>query len=150
MKSKPNIRPAEQTDLKFVLAIEQQSFGNEAFGKRQFDHLAKSLTSHFFVVDIGSIIAGYLILLTRCNSKVIRIYSVAVNPEFRGQGIGDMLISHTKSFAARMGYSTISLEVSQANSTAISLYSKYGFKEVGQKPNYYGKGKHALVMRLTV
>lgn len=50
-----------------------------------------------------------------------------VNPEFRGKGIADLLISAIKNLAISKGHSRIVLSVSPNNSRAVSLYSRHGF-----------------------
>lgn len=149
MSTKLTIRPVTANDLVSIFEIETQSFGTESFNRRQFRYLAKSLTCHFVVADIDNQIGGYLILTTRRNSKVLRIYSIATNPKFRGQGIGEKLMNYTKDFASSNGYNTLSLEVKETNNVAITLYQKKGFTTKGKKMNYYGQGENALVMRLT-
>ncbi len=149
MEQNITIRPVEPNDLTSVLEIEQLSFGNEAFNRRQFRHLAKSPTCHFAVAEIENQIGGYLILTTRRKSKVLRIYSIATKPRFRGQGIGEKLMNYTKVFAANQLFDTISLEVKESNAAAIALYQKMGFVSTGKKMDYYGQGENALVMRFT-
>jgi ribosomal-protein-alanine acetyltransferase len=148
MKPAILIRSVTANDLRTIFEIENQSFGNEAFNKRQFKYLAKSPTSHFVVAEIENQIGGYLILTTRRNSKLLRIYSLATNPNFRGMGIGEKLMNYTKDFAAKQLFDTISLEVKESNSAAITLYQKMGFVSTGKKMDYYGQGQHALVMQL--
>lgn len=149
MSANLTIRPVIANDLASIFEIENQSFGVEAFKKRQFKYLAKSPTCHFVVADIDRKIGGYLILVTRRNSKTLRIYSIATNPTYRGQGIGEKLMNYTKNFASNNGYNALSLEVKETNLAAIALYQKMGFASIGKKMNYYGEGENALVMRLS-
>ena len=41
------------------------------------------------------------------------------------------------------------LEVRRDNDPAISLYRRFGFETISQRPNYYGGGVDALVMSVT-
>ncbi len=64
------------------------------------------------------------------------IYNVAVDKEYRGNGLGYLLL---KLFEAEV-YSPkteISLEVRKSNIPAIKLYEKAGFKRVGERKNFY-------------
>ncbi|NHB70316.1 ribosomal protein S18-alanine N-acetyltransferase [Perlabentimonas gracilis] len=149
MSTKLTIRPVTANDLVSIFEIETQSFGTESFNRRQFRYLAKSPTCHFVVADIDNQIGGYLILTTRRNSKVLRIYSIATKPRFRGLGIGEKLMNYTKDFARINAYNAISLEVKEANTVAITLYQKMGFTSISKKMDYYDEGENALVMRLT-
>jgi ribosomal protein S18 acetylase RimI-like enzyme len=55
--------------------------------------------------------------------------SIAVFPEYRGQGIGTQLLTHL--FASVCGQSSISLSVSAKN-PAVKLYNCFGFKVVSR------------------
>jgi ribosomal protein S18 acetylase RimI-like enzyme len=55
--------------------------------------------------------------------------SIAVFPEYRGQGIGTQLLTHL--LASVCGQSSVSLSVS-ANNPAVRLYERFGFKVVSR------------------
>ena len=55
--------------------------------------------------------------------------SIAVLPEYRGQGVGTQLLIHL--FASACGQSSISLSVSADNS-ALRLYERFGFEVVSK------------------
>lgn len=48
-------------------------------------------------------------------------------------------MEHIINFCIEKKIKQINLEVSSNNTTAISLYQNYGFKEVGLRKKYYGK-----------
>lgn len=150
MISRPSIRVAEQNDLKSIVEIENQSFAVEAFNARQFKYLLKTTTSYFFVATIDSVIAGYGIILWRRNSKIMRIYSIAVAKEFRGKGVAHCILQEAKRFAKERNLMTLSLEVRADNSRAILIYQEEGFSTFGQKQHYYGQDEHALLMKHSI
>ena len=150
MGSAVTIRTAEAKDITSVFDIESKSFGNEAFNLRQFRYLVKSPSCLFQVAVIDDQIAGYLISLIRKNSKQLRMYSLAVSNDFRGQGIAQKLIDYIKQVARSNGYVFVTLEVREHNRLAITLYQKNGFVQVAFRPNYYAQGEHALVMRCPI
>lgn len=147
MNNRLYIRIAELQDLKSILEIERQSFAHEAFNARQFKYLLTAATSCFFVVTMDNLIAGYAILLWRKNSKLMRIYSIAVAKEFRGKGVAHNMLQEAKRFAKVKKRAALSLEVSADNARAIFIYHNEGFITTGQKQHYYGQNKHALVMK---
>jgi ribosomal protein S18 acetylase RimI-like enzyme len=55
--------------------------------------------------------------------------SIAVLPEYRGQGVGTQLL--TRLFASAYGQSSISLSVSADNS-ALRLYERFGFEVISK------------------
>jgi ribosomal-protein-alanine N-acetyltransferase len=61
---------------------------------------------------------------------------LAVDPAWRGRGIGNALLSSSLSTARRRGITSMNLEVRATNS-AIKLYEKFGFEYVHRRPGYY-------------
>ena len=150
MGSTVTIRTAEAKDIKSIFDIESKSFGNEAFNLRQFKYLVKSPSSLFQVALVDNQVAGYLVSLIRKNSKQLRMYSLAVNEDFRGQGIAQKLIDYIKQVARDNGYVFVTLEVREHNQLAIELYKKNGFVQIAFRLNYYALGEHALIMRCPI
>lgn len=144
------LREASVSDLDEILTIENQSFKSEAFNRRQFTYLIKSQGCVFQVALHNGKIAGYLMLLKRKNSGLLRIYSIAVSPHHRGLGIAQMLIDATKNIARENGFRVVSLEVNEKNEPAIRLYQKNGFMVTAKRLHYYSPGEHALVMRIII
>ena len=74
--------------------------------------------------------------------------NLAVQPEYRRQGIGEKLVSVLITALAQQSVSSLTLEVRASNAPAISLYEKLGFVQVGRRPNYYRNPKEdALILR---
>ncbi len=75
------------------------------------------------------------------------ITSIAVRELRRRQGIGELLFISAIDLATELNARIITLEVRVSNTTAQSLYYKYGFNQVGQRHNYYIEDREdALVM----
>ena len=53
--------------------------------------------------------------------------------EFRGQGVGEALLTAVTDAALAFGFSRLELEVFGNNSAAIGLYEKHGFEVEGLK-----------------
>jgi ribosomal protein S18 acetylase RimI-like enzyme len=56
------------------------------------------------------------------------IYDIFVAEEYRGKGIGKILIEKAETYCREKGYPRILLMVSAENQPAIRLYTKTGFK----------------------
>ena len=83
-------------------------------------------------------IGGYLIIDT------VYINNIAVLPSHRKNGIGNLLL---EDFLKKCGSNTVTLEVRVSNYPAISLYEKFGFKNVGIRKGFYEKPKEdAIIM----
>ena len=57
--------------------------------------------------------------------------------EFRGRGLGEMLLIATIDIARELKASLITLEVRASNVAAQKLYGKYGFAQAGLRRGYY-------------
>ena len=76
------------------------------------------------------------------------VMNVAVDPEFRRQGVGEGLMVALMDALRAKGMESLTLEVRASNSPAIALYDRLGFTEVGRRPNYYTDPREdALIMR---
>ena len=74
--------------------------------------------------------------------------NVAVHPDFRRQGIGERLILDLIDQLNQRGNHSLTLEVRASNVSAIGLYRKLGFEQVGLRKNYYRNPKEdALILR---
>ena len=74
------------------------------------------------------------------------ISNVAVDPDFRRNGIADALIAHLLSLCREHALSFVTLEVRAGNVPAISLYEKHGFTRVGLRKNYYDRPKEDAIL----
>jgi ribosomal-protein-alanine N-acetyltransferase len=65
------------------------------------------------------------------------ITNIAVRESYRRQGMGELLLIALIDLALELGAHLMTLEVRASNTTAQSLYAKYGFIEVGLRRGYY-------------
>jgi ribosomal protein S18 acetylase RimI-like enzyme len=106
-----------------------------------FEKLSKKDTSKILVAeDENHAFLGYLFVGEGSNMMTgLRhgyIYDIFVNEEFRGKGIGRILLEKAESYCREKRYSRILLMVSTSNEPAIRLYDKMGFKA---EQTYMGK-----------
>lgn len=75
------------------------------------------------------------------------ITTIAVAPEYRGRGIGELLLNGLIDQALALNADMLTLEVRASNIVAQQLYLKYGFRPAGTRPRYYtDNGEDALIM----
>lgn len=75
------------------------------------------------------------------------ITTICVADRFRGQGLGELLLSHIMDHAIRVGARRVTLEVRVSNHVAQALYKKYGFTGEGVRRRYYSdNNEDALIM----
>jgi len=78
------------------------------------------------------------------------ICTLAVHPNWRGHGLGELLLVHLIDQASQMNAAVLTLEVRATNLAAQRLYGKYGFRRVGRRIGYYtDTGEDALIMTTT-
>jgi [ribosomal protein S18]-alanine N-acetyltransferase len=65
------------------------------------------------------------------------ITTIAVRTEWRGRGLGELLLASLIEAAQDIGAIRVTLEVRVSNDIAQSLYRKYGFQTEGLRPRYY-------------
>ena len=74
--------------------------------------------------------------------------NVAVHPDHRNQGIATALIVGLVEELRRQGSHCLTLEVRASNETAIRVYERLGFTELGRRKNYYRNPREdALILR---
>lgn len=138
---------ANPTDLSDLLALERACFSEDAFNPRQFRHLLHSPTATILLHKVNQQLAGMLILLFRKHCNHARIYSIAVHPNFRNQGIGQTLMQRAEQTTRARGLNRIQLEVRKSNTQAQLLYQKNGYSTISNKDNYYPNGESAIVFQ---
>ena len=75
------------------------------------------------------------------------ITTIAVAPEYRGRGIGELALNGLIDQAMALDADMLTLEVRVSNLVAQQLYLKYGFRPAGTRPRYYtDNSEDALIM----
>jgi [ribosomal protein S18]-alanine N-acetyltransferase len=88
-----------------------------------------------FKVEPKALIVGYggfWIVLDEAH-----ISTIASDEQWRGRGIGELMLLAMIERSIELGAHEVTLEVRVTNRVAQSLYRKYGFEVVGQRPSYY-------------
>lgn len=79
-------------------------------------------------------VAGTVALIEIGNGE-FELAKMAVDPEFRGYGIGEQLMNGCVEYSNRAGKRSIILESNTRQIAALALYRKAGFKEIPMDPN---------------
>ena len=142
-----HLRQAKAGDIPAILEIEQECFQEDSFSREQFVYLICRSKGTFYVVVEQERVIAYVSLLFHAGTRYLRIYSIAVHPDYRGRGLGQVLMDQTIQTAGECKAAKITLEVKVTNTSAIGLYMKNGFIPVGIKPCYYHDGSDAIYMQ---
>jgi ribosomal protein S18 acetylase RimI-like enzyme len=78
--------------------------------------------------------------------KVFELLAIAVEPDKRHKGIGQMLMKAVEDKASEWQGERIVLHTAEENLPARSLFTKNGFVPRGLKKDFYPAGQDALVM----
>jgi len=141
----PSYRYMTLLDLDDIMVIEHQSFtlpwSKEAF----YRELTENPYAYYIVADIDGTAIGYggvWIVIDEAH-----ITNIAVLTEYRGQKIGETLLTQLQNLARQQGAKTMTLEVRVSNIVAQNLYRKLGFQNGGIRKGYYtDNNEDALVM----
>ena len=75
------------------------------------------------------------------------ISTIAIHPDWRGLGLGEWLLLTLIEVAQALDAQTATLEVRPSNHSALALYQKYKFGQVGRRPRYYSDNdEDALIL----
>lgn len=143
-RPEPVVRPADLADLEALVAIEQRCFSLDRFSRRSFRHLLTRARAKTLVCEIGGRLVGYVMLLFRRGTPLARIYSIARDPDFRGYGIGDVLLDAAEQCALENGGLLMRLEVRKDNAASIAMFTKRGYRPFGEYVGYYEDQQDAL------
>ena len=167
------IRPMEPGDVPMVVAIERLSFPTPWLASSFLYELNRSRQSYYHVLlkpETGATVplwqrcrrwlqgavglpakgpvVGYVGF--RFRSTEAHISTIAVHPDWRGRGLGELLLLTALERALELGASMVSLEVRASNQVAQSLYRKYGFQFTSVHRGYYRDGEDAWLMGVEV
>ena len=136
-------------DLPVLTSLERTLFPDYPWSQAQFkEEIAGIGTSREFLLALneGSVI-GYAGIMVVAAGVPADLLTIAVLPDFRGQGIAQSMLAELESWAKTKGATEVILEVDTKNESAIRLYELAGYEKISTRANYYGLGVDALVMR---
>ncbi|MEW8625106.1 MAG: GNAT family N-acetyltransferase [Candidatus Thiodiazotropha sp.] len=135
------ISSVQQRDLDKMIGLLQQLFSIEAdFNvdphkqKRGLELLLESESAEIFVVrsDSDEVIAMatlQLVISTAEGGLVAWMEDVVVDADHRGQGVGELLLSHINRWAEHQGIKRVQLVADRDNRLALDFYRKQGWQE---------------------
>ena len=134
------IEKSNIADIPKIIKIEEQSFSNP-WNKSQFEESF----DNFYSAKKDKNIVGFIGVQLIADEA--HILHMAVDPDFRGQGIAKTMMEFALNFSAKKWF----LEVRAGNSAAQRLYESYGFKVISRRRKYYqDNDEDALIMELMV
>ncbi|MFT2089530.1 peptidase C39 family protein [Paraglaciecola sp. 2405UD69-4] len=144
------IRDVAMADLASLIAIETACFETDRLSKRSFLYWIKAVNRVFLVAYKGETIVGYGLVIMRKGTGLARLYSIAIAPDYAGQGIGRALMEALEKATLLAGKLFLRLEVETTNKSAIGLYQSLGYKIFGDYQGYYENNRDAFRMQKSI
>lgn len=141
------IQLATEADIPALVALETACFTTDILTRRHFKHLIQSASAKILVDFRDNRLIAFAVILFRKNTKVARLYSIAIDPEFRGTGAAQQIYQAARNDMIDHNMTECRLEVDPKNQRAVSFYKKNGFEIIDTLPGYYEDGTDALRMR---
>lgn len=131
-------------DIDRIMAVMTTAFDpawGEAWNRRQVEDALVIGNCHYllawpggFSTDGNEPPAGFCLSRTGFEEEELLLFAVA--PEYRGRGIGRIMLERFAAEARARGARRLLLEMRRGN-PAERLYLRFGFVPIGERPNYY-------------
>lgn len=129
-----NIIPMTTKTLPAVAALEQASFSTPWSEKSIREELSNEWAIWYVAMEEDTLL-GYIGIQYGLDGG--DIMTIATDPGYRGQGIAKQLIDRILEIFREKNLGYLTLEVRPSNLSALRLYEKLGFREVGRRKKYY-------------
>ena len=140
-----SVLAARRDDLGAIMALEREGFVvEEQWSERswQGELLGERRT---VLIARASHPVGVITLQTVDRSADLQRLIVAAR--HRRRGVGSTLIRAGLLAVHHQGARSVLLEVGYDNEPAIATYQRFGFEQLAARQNYYGPGRHALILK---
>ena len=148
------IRRMVDRDLDAVMAIERETESAPHWSASDYLALFQPNTDlllkrQAMAAEVADEVAGFAIV--RLVADEAELESIVVAGDWRGQGLGRLLLSECIRQAKELGASRLDLEVRASNVAAIRLYRGAGLLETGRRRAYYrDREEDAVLMSVTL
>jgi tRNA threonylcarbamoyl adenosine modification protein YeaZ/ribosomal-protein-alanine acetyltransferase len=138
-------RPWTHIDLVPVYALEKQVYLDDPWSMEQFKEEFAGSSRQYLVAEFEGKVVGYAGIMVA--GDVTDILTLTVAPEFRRRGIAREFLKRMIDWSRNKKAEAIMLEMRVGNVEAEPLYLGNGFRKISTRPDYYGPGITAVVMR---
>jgi len=139
------LRQLQLADLPAMYTIDRLAFPRPAKKGLYEYELTQNSMAHYQALLLGDVLlgyAGYWLMVDEAH-----ISTIATHPDWRGKGLGELLLLNMLLMAGEHAATLATLEVRRSNTIAQALYRKYAFTVEGERPRYYrDTGDDALIM----
>lgn len=132
-----------EADCWAVQYIESQCMGNP-WSIAQIQSELTQACGLQLVAEFDCAMAGF-VFFRYCLPEA-ELLRVAVSKERLRQGVGGVLLGEGLAMLKQFGVRSCNLEVRRSNLSAIHLYTRCGFVEIGRRPKYYSDPQEDAVL----
>jgi ribosomal-protein-alanine N-acetyltransferase len=135
-------------DIEHVSRLERKCYSLPWSSSAYVTEVGNPSAYYTVAKDANGVVVGYAGMWVVMGE--MHVTTIAVDPERRGQRIGERLLVDLVKFGMAHGANHATLEVREHNRVARNLYHKYGFVEVAVRRSYYSdNGENAIIMWIT-
>jgi len=134
-------------DFNKIAPILQSDF-DDFWNENILESELENINSYYIIAKENNDIIGFGGLWKSVDD--IHITNIVIKKDSRKQGFGTAILAELINQSKIFGYNIVTLEVNENNLPAISLYKKFGFKEVGIRKRYYNNIDNAIIMNLNI
>jgi ribosomal protein S18 acetylase RimI-like enzyme len=141
------IRKPDLAEISELVALDERIFIEDCYNAvvlRQFYDLAGDL---FHVACANFALVGYSLALPSAIQGEGWFVTLGVLSSHRRRSIGRSLAQATLHEAKLAGLTTLRVTVARTNSASRNLFNELGFFPEADEEDYFGVGKHRIVMR---
>ena len=140
------VRLMRASDIETVAKIQRESFSKvETWSPQSYVTELSNKQAAYRVAVHNETVVGFGGIWTVMDEVHVTILGVAL--AYRGNRIGDLLLSELVIASWGMGATRATLEVRETNDAAQGLYAKYGFIHVAIRKAYYSdNGENADIL----
>lgn len=140
----PRIRRAELADLQALETLERRCFDSDRLSRRSFRYMLTRAHAVLQIAEIGSQPVGYVLLLFSRGTSMARLYSIAVDPDYRRHGVARALVETAERQALDKDCVSLRLEIRRDNAASQALFRHLGYRPFRTVPDYYEDHMEAL------
>lgn len=142
------LRPPAPGDLGWIVQRHGALYAAEYGWDQRFEALVAEIVAHFehhhdparercWIAERAGQTVGSVMLVRHPEQEgVAKLRLLLVEPEARGLGIGQRLVTECATFAREAGYHAITLRTDSLLTSARRLYHQAGYRCVAQEPHH--------------
>jgi ribosomal-protein-alanine N-acetyltransferase len=141
-------QPLSEARVESVVAIEALAYDHPWTRGNFLDSVKAGYQAQLLVA--GKQLLGYFVAMKGVDE--VHLLNLTVAPQWQGQGWGRVMLDALAQWSRGQGAQWLWLEVRASNERAQLIYTRHGYRRVGERKGYYpdanGKREDAVVMSL--